>query len=396
MSRQDYKHSLKISKGVSWVGIKDFDRRLFDALITLPRGTSYNAYLVRGEAKTALIDTVNPGFDSELKRKVSEVTDFRSIDFLIMNHAEPDHSSAIPVVMSWNPRTKLVTTAAGAGMVRKFYGIPPRRIKIVRDGDAIDLGGKTLRFIAAPMLHWPETMFTYLPEDGILFPCDFFGAHLAEGHFDGQVRDLILQAKKYFGEIMMPFRPQAERALKKIAGLDIRMIAPSHGPIYLEPENIIAPYRHWCSGETKPKAILVYASMWQSTGKMMERLASRLKKAKIETAIYDLTVADIGDISGDLVDARAVVVGSPMVLNGPHPLVQYASYLLKVLKPPAIYGATLGSYGWSGGVTKQLSQSLKSMGLEVVGEVEVKGPASSMENESIDELAKKLVKKIRG
>jgi flavorubredoxin len=190
VKKMSWRNVAEISKEVYWIGIRDWNRRLFDALIPLPRGTTYNSYLVIGSAKKAVIDTVNPGFEKEWEEKISKVVNPADIDYVIMNHAEPDHAGSIPHMMSINSKAMLVTTGQGAKMARVFYKVPENRIKAVVNGDSLDLGGKTLRFIEAPMLHWPETIFTYLPENKTLFPCDFFGSHVAQGLFDDEIEDL--------------------------------------------------------------------------------------------------------------------------------------------------------------------------------------------------------------
>jgi flavorubredoxin len=257
------KNVVKLSENIYWVGSRDWNRRLFDALIQLPKGTSYNAYLVFGEKENALIDTVNPGFEKELEEKIRSLIDPEAISYIVMNHAEPDHAGAIPYMMKLASKAKLITTNRGAKMAQTFYHVPQDRIKVVSDQETLSLGGKTLRFIEAPMLHWPETMFTYLQEDKILFPCDFFGSHLAGGLYDDEVEDLLVHAQRYWGEIMMPFRAMAQKALEKLHGLDIKMIAPSHGPIHRNPERIINAYRKWANGETRQKATIAYVTMEQ-------------------------------------------------------------------------------------------------------------------------------------
>ncbi|MGB9727537.1 MAG: MBL fold metallo-hydrolase [Nitrososphaeria archaeon] len=218
---------LEISKNVYWVGVKDWSRRMFDALIPLPRGTSYNSYLVVGERKL-LVDTVNPGFEGELKKNIDSIVGVENLDYLVMNHAEPDHAGAIPYLMNLNGRLRLLTTLKGSKMAQAYYNVSSDRIVVVKNGDCLELGGKTLKFIEAPMLHWPETMFTYLQEDKMLFSCDFFGAHLAEGFFDEDVEDLPVFAQKYFGEIMMPFKVMGKAALEKLKNLEIEVIAVNH------------------------------------------------------------------------------------------------------------------------------------------------------------------------
>jgi len=391
----EWRNVVEISEDVYWVGVRDWNRRLFDALIPLPQGTTYNSYLIIGEEKKALIDTVNPGFERELEEKIRRILDPADIDYVIMNHAEPDHAGAIPHMMKINSKAILVTTSRGAAMARTFYNVPKERIKKVSDQESIDLGGKNLRFIEAPMLHWPETMFTYLQEDKILFPCDFFGLHVAKALYDEEVEDLIVHAQRYFGEIMMPFRMMAERALQKIKDLDIQMIAPSHGPIHRNTGRILEAYRKWARGETRRKATIVYVTMWKSTEKMIKPIADTLASEDIEIALYDLTSADIGDVAKDLVDSRAIVLGAPTVLGGVHPVAQHAAYLVKALKPPVKYGVVLSSYGWGGGAVRHIQEILEPLKIEVVGMVEVKGPPSEEDIAKTVKIGKALAEKIK-
>lgn len=386
----------EITEGVYRVGVKDWNRRIFDALIPLPQGTTYNAYLVRGKEKTALIDTVNPGFEKELGDKISQVIDLTSLDYIVMNHAEPDHAGAIPYLMSESRQAMLVTTEKGARMAQLYYSVSGERIRVVKDGDFIELGGKTLKFIEAPWLHWPETMFTYLPEDRILFSCDFFGAHTAFGLYDEDVAEIIPLAQRYFGEIMMPFRNMGLKALDKIAKLEIKLIAPSHGPIYKNPERITEAYRKWTSGETREKVVCVYVSMWHSTETMIKTMAEALLSEGIEVSLYNLTSADIGDIARDLVDARAIVLGTPTVIGGMHPLAIYATYLVRALRPPLKYGAVVSSYGWGGGAVKQALELLGATKIELVGALEINGPPTADDCQRVVDIGRQLAHKIRG
>jgi flavorubredoxin len=390
-----WRNTIKLAENVYWVGARDWNRRLFDALIPLPKGTSYNAYLIIGENKTALIDTVNPGFEKELEEKISKVTDPKGIDYIIMNHAEPDHAGSIPYMMQINSKAKIVTSNKGAKMAQTFYKVPENRLMAVKDQEIIDLGGKTLRFIEAPMLHWPETMFTYLQEDKILFPCDFFGAHLAEGVYDDEVEDLLVHAQRYFGEIMMPFRTMEQKALEKIRDLEIGIIAPSHGPIHRNVERILNAYKRWVNGETKRKAIIVYVTMWNSTEKMIKVMADTLAAEGIEIAIHNLASSDVGDIAKDLVDSKAIVLGAPTVLGGMHPLGVYATYLVKALRPPLKFGVVLSSYGWGGGTLKHVQELLGQTKIEVVGAMEINGPPTNDDLKQIIEFGKALAKRIK-
>ncbi|MEM1561448.1 MAG: FprA family A-type flavoprotein [Candidatus Bathyarchaeia archaeon] len=389
------KNVVKISEDVYWVGVRDWNRRIFDALIPLPKGTSYNAYLVIGSEGKVLIDTVNPGFERELESKVRSIVSPEEIDYIVMNHAEPDHAGAIPHMMRIAQRSKLVTTVRGSKMAQIYYHVPQDRIRVVADDEVISLGNKTLRFIDAPMLHWPETMFTYIEEDGILFPCDFFGAHLAGGVYSDEVEDILVHAQRYWGEIMMPYRMMAQKALERISTLNIKIIAPSHGPIHRKPEIIMGPYKRWAAGETKCKATIAYASMWGSTDAMVGLMAETLALEGIELAIYNLVVTDIGDLVKDLVDSRAVVIGAPTVLGGAHPLAVYAAYLLKMLRPPTKFLTILSSYGWGGGAVRQIQELVKDLKAEVVGVLEINGPPTEENMKQIIELGKSLAKKIK-
>ncbi len=385
----------EISEGVHWVGARDWNRRIFDALIPLPHGTTYNAYLVEGNDKTALIDTVNPGFEEELEAKVNQVTDLAELNYLVMNHAEPDHAGAIPYVMELARDAQLITTEKGATMAQLYYNVPEKRTTTVQDWDVIDLGGRTLKFVEAPWLHWPETMFTYLVENKTLFPCDFMGFHSAYGVYDDQVDDLMSSAQSYFGEIMMPFSKMGSRALKKIEDLEIDMIAPSHGPIHRNPEKILEAYRRWTAGETEEKVIVVYVTMWNSTEAMIEAMVETLLAEGLAVTLHNLVTADLGDIVRDLVDSRAIVLGAPTVLGGMHPLAIYAAHLVKALRPPLKYGAVLSSYGWGGGAVKQAAEILGPTKIEVVGTVEVNGPPSSDTYGRVEDLAEQLAAKVK-
>ncbi|MCS7128455.1 MAG: FprA family A-type flavoprotein [Desulfurococcaceae archaeon] len=388
--------AFQISDSVFWVGAKDVGRRLFDALIPLPRGTSYNSYLVLGRDQVALVDTVNPGFENDLIERVSSVIDPRDLNYVIMNHAEPDHAGAIPLVLKTSSNAKLVTTPTGARMAKIFYSISNDRIHVVRDGDSIDLNGKTLKFLETPMLHWPETMFTYLMEDGVLFPCDFFGSHIAQGMWDDEVDDLLIHAQRYFGEIMMPFRISALNALKKISSLNIRMIAPSHGPIYRNPGKIIESYWRWASGETREKVVILYVSMWRYTESVVKVLVDELQSWGVSTVVHDVAAADLGDIAKDLVDSRAIVVATPTVIANAHPLAVHVAYLAGLLKAPAKYAALVILYAWSSVADKQLIEILKDTKVELIGVVKINVTPSKNDIESLKNLAKELSMKIMG
>jgi flavorubredoxin len=245
------------------------------------------------------------------------------------------------------------------------------------------------------MLHWPETMFTYLSEDKVLFPCDFFGSHVAQGLYDDEIEDLLVFAQRYFGEIMMPYSFNGQKGMEKIQGLEIKLIAPSHGPIHRHPENILNAYKKWVNGETRQKAVLIYATMWNSTEKMVKTIEDTLLNEGIEVSKHNLAVADIGDIAKDLVDSRAIVLGAPTVLAGAHPLAVYAAYLAKALRPPAKFAVVLSSFGWGGGAIKHIQETLGPTKMEIVGAMEINGPPTESDTDKIIEIGKTLAKKIR-
>jgi len=390
--------SKEISPNVFWVGVKHHNRRLFDALIPLPHGPSYNAYLILGSKKKALIDTVNPGFENELLEKISEHIDAAKVDYVIMNHAEPDHANAAKEVLAVAKNAKLVASAKGKEAAKMYFDIPEERIMVVDESSAIDLGGKTLKFVDAPWLHWPETMFTYLEEDKILFPCDFFGSHLAVGEFYadeyGNEKTLDM-AKMYFAEIMMPFRKPGQAAIEKVKKLGPKMIAPSHGMIWREPKIILDEYAKWTSEKFQRKVMIVYVSMWGSTEKMVLALRDALVKKGITVQLFDIPNTEIGHIAKELVDTPVIVVGAPTVLGGVHPVAAYATMLVKALRAPTTYAAVLTSYGWSGGAVKALQSILEGTKIEMLGVVEVKGPPKKAEFEKVTELADRIDEKLK-
>ena len=390
--------SKEIAPDVFWVGVKHHNRRLFDALIPLPYGTSYNAYLILGSKKTALIDTVNPGFEKELLEKISERIDPAKIDYVIMNHAEPDHANAAKDVLAVAKNAKLVASEKGKEAAMMYFDIPVEWIMVVDESSEIGLGGKTLKFVDAPWLHWPETIFTYLEEDKILFPCDFFGSHLAVGEFYADEygnENTLDMAKLYFAEIMMPFRKPGQTAVEKVKKLEPKMIAPSHGLIWREPKVILDEYAKWTSEKFQKKVMIAYVSMWGSTEKMVFALRDALVRRGVTVEVFDLPNTEIGHIAKELVDTPVVVVGAPTVLGGVHSVAAYATMLVKTLRAPTKYAAVLTSYGWSGGAVKALQGILEGTKIEVLGVVEVKGPPKKTEFDKVVELADKIDEKLK-
>ena len=387
----------ELMSGVYWVGVEDWNRRIFDALIPLPLGTSYNAYLVVGKEKTALVDTVQSNFADEMLQKIGKIVDPQKIDYVIMNHAEPDHAGSIPQVIDVAKNAKLVVTKLGVEMAKIFYDVPFERTIMVKEGDTLDLGGKTLKFIDAPWLHWPETMFTYCVDDKILFTCDFFGAHIAKSKlYDDDVGDIVLpDAKRYYAEIMMPFPMAIQRALDKVKNLDLKMIAPSHGPIYRNPRRILDAYEQWARGRLQQKVVVVYVSMWGSTEALEKSIVESISAEGVETVPYNLLAADISHVMRDLVDASAIVIGAPTVLNGAHPLAIMATEIVRALKPRAKLAAVFGSYGWGRGAVKMITDRLQQSGFEIIETLEVRGPPKKEDLEKAATLGKHVAEKIK-
>ena len=381
----------KLKDEIYSVGVIDWDRRLFDELIPLPDGTTYNAYIVKGEEKTALLDTVDPAKKDELIGNLKSLG-VEKIDYIIAHHAEQDHSGSIPDILSLYPEAKVVTNSKCKSFLMDLLHIPEDKFIVVNDGDTLSLGGRTLKFIFTPWVHWPETMVTYLTPDNILFTCDFFGSHYASSDLFVKDKEKTLEdAKRYYAEIMMPFRHQVKKNLEKIKDLKIDIIAPSHGLIYDEPELIINAYKEWISDEVKNMVLIPYVSMHGSTLKMVNYLVDALIKRAIEVKPFNLIKTDIGELAMALVDAATVVVGTPTVLAGPHPSVVYATYLVGVLRPKTKFISIIGSFGWGGKTVDTLKGLIPALKVEVIEPLLIKGDPGEEDFKLIDEFADKIL-----
>jgi flavorubredoxin len=383
----------ELAKNVYAVGAIDWDRRLFDELIPLPDGTSYNSYLIKGSEKTALVDTVDPAqttvlIDNLLKAGTEK------IDYVICQHAEQDHSGTIPDIIMLYPDAKVVTNPKCKGMLIDLLHIEDDRFITVDDGEKLSLGDRTLQFIYTPWVHWPETMGTYLEEDKIFFSCDFFGSHLATSSLFVDDEPTVYEAaKRYYAEIMMPFRTVIRKNLKKIEPLEIKMIATSHGPVYNRPEFIINAYNDWVSDEVKNEVVLAYVSMHDSTRKMVEHFVQALSERNITVKQFNLTVTDIGKLAISLVDAATIVIASPTVLTGAHPVAAYAAMLTNALRPKTKFAAIISSYGWATKIHEQLTQLLSNLKAEMLEPVMVKGHPRDEDFIALDNLVESIVKK---
>jgi flavorubredoxin len=375
------------------VGAIDWDARLFDRLIPLPDGTSYNSYLVHGSQRTALLDTVDPAkTDVLLGNLVSAGAD--KIDYIISHHAEQDHSGSLPDVLLIHPDAKVVTNPKCKQMLMDLLDVADERFITVEDGQELSLGDKTLRFIYTPWVHWPETMSTYVPQDKILFSCDFFGAHLAASSlFVDNEAAAYESAKRYYAEIMMPFRKQINSNIAKISPLDIEIIAPSHGPAYGRPKLIIDAYKDWASDAVKNEVVVAYVSMHGSTAKMVAHFVQALTARGITVRQFELAAVDIGKLAMALVDAATVVIGSPTVLVGPHPAAAYAALLANALRPKTRFASIIGSYGWAGKMVEQLTALMANLKLEVLQPVVAKGDPKEADFVGLERLADEILAK---
>jgi flavorubredoxin len=383
----------KVGPDIFEVGAIDWDRRLFDELIPLPDGTSYNAYIIRGTKKIALIDTVDPTKTDTLITNLAEAG-VEKINYIIANHAEQDHSGSIPDVLEIHPDARVVTNEKCKNMLIDLLGIDEQRFIVIEDGEELSLGNKTLKFIFTPWVHWPETLSTYLAEDKILFSCDFFGSHLATSDLFVADKARVYEcAKRYYAEIMMPFRGPIAKNLEKLKNLDIKIIAPSHGPLYNEPKFIIDAYKQWINDDVENKVIVAYVSMHGSTKKMVEHLVDALMAKGIGVQQFNLVVADIGKLAIELVDAAGVVLASPTVLTGAHPAAAYAAFLVNALRPKTRYLAVIGSFGWGSRMVEQLKGLLANSKAELLEPLLIKGEPKEQDFKKLDELAEKIAEK---
>ena len=387
--------SREMVPGVFWVGALDFDRRIFDELIPLPDGTSYNAYLIRGSEKTALIDTVDPTKEFDLISNLVKLG-IHHIDYIVINHAEQDHAGSLPMVLEFFPDAMVVTNEKCRDLLVALLHIPEDKFMIMKDRETLPLGDRTLELILTPWTHWPETQVTYLREDRILFPCDLFGYHAASSNlYVSERSEYYTPAKRYFAEIMMPFRASIKGHLEKIRALRIDMIAPSHGPVHKNPQLILDAYAEWVSDDVKNEVVIPYVSMHGSTQKMVDYFTEALIARGVTVRPFNLTRTDIGELALSLVDAATVVVASPTVLFGPHPQIIYATYLANMLKPKVRFASVIGSYGWGGKTPETIVRMLDHVKVEILEPVMVKGLPDEKTLQALDRLADDIARKHR-
>lgn len=381
----------RITDNVFWAGAVDWDRRLFDALIPLPEGTSYNAYIIKGSEKTALLDTVDPSKSNVLMEQLEGI---EKLDYIVSHHAEQDHSGAIPLVLKRYPDAKVVCSPRGKELLIEHLALSEGCFATVADGETLSLGGKTLEFIFTPWVHWPETICSYLQEDRILFSCDLFGSHLSFSGLYIDDEDKVCEAaKRYFAEVMMPFRPTIRKHLERFDKYGIEKICPSHGPVYRDPSCIIQSHKRWVSDDVANRVMIPYATMHGSTEMLVERLSEGLYQRGVEAERFNLAVSDTGRLAMSLVDSATIVFGSPTVLGGAHPLVISAAFLINALRPKTRFSSIIGSQGWAGRMVEQIAATISNLKAEALASVLVKGRPGEEDLMRVDALAQEIADK---
>ncbi len=378
MKPRQFRHNVQL------IGAVDWDRTIFDALIPLPHGTSYNCYFVQGTEKSALIDTVDPSMWPTLSAQLDELP---PVDYIVSNHAEQDHSGSIPLVLERYPEAVVVTNEKCQKELIDHLQLPAERFQTVVEGETLDLGGKTLSFVLTPWVHWPETMCTWLEEDKVLFSGDFFGSHLATSDLYAGHAVAFGPGKRYYAEIMMPFASQVLKNLDRVSEFPIEVVAPTHGPMWQKPALIMDAYRGWASGEPRDQVTIVYVTMHESTRLMVDRLTTALAERGVAVERHDLTSVDLGELAMSLMDSATIVIGTPTVLTGPHPLAANAAFVANMLKPKARWAGIIGSFGWAGKTAYKLVEMMPNLKVELLEPVMIKGLPRDEDYAALDAMA---------
>ena len=385
--------NVELKPSIYWVGGIDWNLRDFHGYMT-PRGSTYNAYLIVDE-KIVLVDTVKHYMFHEMLSRIREIVDPSKIDIIVSNHVEMDHSGSIPKLLEYCPNATIVTSVQGeAGLKRHFK--EDWNFKVVNSGDILNIGERNLHFVHVPMVHWPDSMVTYIPEDKVLLPNDAFGQHIATSErFDNQVDWGILkeEAAKYYANIVLPYGVQVKKALEALSELEIDIIGPSHGIIWKDKiPDIIAEYEKWCNHEPEEKAIVAYDTMWGSTEKMAWKLAEGLEENNISVRVYNLKYSDISDIMTHVLTAKYILVGSPTLNNGYMPTIGAFLTYVKGLKPKRKFAMAFGTYGWSGQAAGLIEEEMKGMGWEMpLEKLRIKYVPDQDELGGVSEMVKNLV-----
>ncbi|MEK6728000.1 MAG: FprA family A-type flavoprotein [Candidatus Omnitrophota bacterium] len=388
--------AIKIASDIYWVGAIDWNLRSCGSYNT-PRGTTYNAYLIKDE-KIALIDTVKGGFEAEMLEKIREIIDPAKIDYCISQHSEQDHSGALPELMKAATKAKVICTQAGKENLASHFGTD-WDARAVKTGDRLTLGKKTLMFIEAKMLHWPDNMFTYAKEDKILFSNDAFGQHIATAQrFDDEVgHEAFEEFTKYFAVIVSVYSNMVQEKIKEIEemALDIKMIAPAHGVIWKEPKRILGAYKKWSSGESERKVTIVFDTMWQSTAVMADEIARGIIHEGVPVRAFSLRSSDWTEIIREIIESRLILIGSPVLNMNLYPTVGGFLTFLKGIRPPNKKAAAFGSYGWSKGLAvKIINEELEKIGFKVLGGIDIKYIPFQKQREECFQFGRKIVKEI--
>lgn len=360
---------IHIVPGIQWVGVLDPQLRVFDVVMRAEHGTTYNSYLVRGRDKIAVIDGNKGRYAGEYLDQLRQSVDLASIDYVILNHLEPDHSGAVGALLSAAPQAKVVLTRPGKALLTQIVNRDVEAI-LAADGDTLDLGGKTLRFLVAPYLHWPDTMFTYAVEDAVLFSCDFLGAHYCDDRlFNDRVENYDYAFRYYFHVIMRPFKGYVRRGLAKLEGLPLRVVCPSHGPLIREGlDSYLDRYRQWSAeppARERKRLLVFYASAYGNTETLARAVVQGVEQAGAEAALFDLVGVDLHEVLDDVEACDGIAVGS-CTINGD--AVEQVWSLLSsfaTIKMKDKVGAAFGSYGWSGEGPKMIADRLKGLKLRV-------------------------------
>ena len=383
--------AIEISKNIYWVGAVDWSMRNFHGYET-SRGTTYNAYLILDE-KITLIDTVKINFKDELIERISSVIDPSKIDIIVSSHVEPDHSGALKEIAALAPNAEIITTNPNGvkGLTARYGNL---NYKPVKAGDSIKIGERTLQFVPTPMLHWPDSMVTYCPEEKILFSNDAFGEHFATlMRFDDEndLNTVLFEAKKYYSNILMPFGKQAQTALSALGNLEIKLIATGHGVIWRTYINkIIEAYKYWSSEELEDCAVVVFDSMWHSTEIMAQTITEAFAKRGIPAAYYDIKSAPMSDIVTDIFKSKYLAVGSPTINNQMMPTIAKILCYLKGLRPLNHKGFAFGSYGWGGQSIAMVEDELKAADVEIIlDKIRIQNLPTK---EQLDDITEKILK----
>jgi flavorubredoxin len=385
-------NKIQIKPDIYWVGGIDWDIRNFHGYLT-QRGTTYNAYLIMDE-KVVLVDTVKHYLFDEMLARIKEIIDPEKIDYVLSNHVEMDHSGSIPKILTHCPNAKIITSTKGEKGLRRHYK-KDWDFHVVKSGDTLNIGKRTLHFVHTPMVHWPDNMVTYITEDKLLLPNDGFGQHIACSHrFDDEVGWEILkeEAGKYYANIVLPYGDQVLKAIDALSGLEIDMIAPSHGIVWRSfIPKILEQYNMWASHETLDKAVIVYDSMWGSTEKIAYMLREGLEDKNVNVAVRNLKTNHISDVMTDVLTSKMILIGSPTLNNGMLPSVGAFMTYIKGLRPKKRIGYAFGSFGWGGQAKGEIEEIMKNLKWDLPKEgVNIKFIPDEDELMNVKEIGKEL------